>query len=159
MDMRIGHGFDVHRFKKGNLLQLCGIDIKFDKELDGHSDADVALHALTDALLGALGKGDIGRWFPPSDERWKDADSSIFLKFVNDKMHQEGYSISNIDLTIICEQPKINQYSEKMKKWLKKTLKLDLDAINIKATTTERLGFTGRKEGIAVLCTVLLVKS
>ena len=159
MDMKIGHGFDVHRFKKGNLLRLCGIDIEFDRELDGHSDADVALHALTDALLGALGKGDIGRWFPPSDERWKDADSSIFLKFANDKMYQEGYSISNIDLTIICEQPKINQYSEKMKKWLKKILKLDLDTINIKATTTESLGFTGRKEGIAVLCTVLLVKS
>ena len=159
MDMKIGHGFDVHRFKKGKVLRLCGIDIEFDKKLDGHSDADVALHALTDALLGALGKGDIGRWFPPSDERWKDADSSIFLKFANDKMYQEGYSISNIDLTIICEQPKINQYSEKMKKWLKKILKLDLDTINIKATTTERLGFTGRKEGIAVLCTVLLVKS
>ena len=158
MDVKIGHGFDVHRFKKGSLLRLCGIDIEFDKELDGHSDADVALHALTDALLGALGKGDIGRWFPPSDERWKDAESSIFLKFANEKMYQEGYSISNIDLTIICEQPKINQYSEKMKKWLEKTLKLDLDTINIKATTTERLGFTGREEGIAVLCTVLLVK-
>ena len=158
MDVRVGNGFDVHKFTDGTILRLCGINIDFHKKLAGHSDADVALHALTDALFGALGKGDIGTWFPPTEPKWKNADSSIFLTCANEEIDKKGFKISNIDLTIICEEPKINCYSDDMIQFLSNTLNLSLDRINLKATTTEQLGFTGRKEGIAALCTVMLVE-
>ena len=155
---RIGTGFDVHAFEPGNNLYLCGVKIPFDKSLAGHSDADVALHALTDALFGAIGKGDIGTWFPPTEPKWKNADSSVFLICASEEVGKMGFKISNIDLTIICEEPKINHYSNDMKQFLAHTLKLSIDRINVKATTTEQLGFTGRKEGIAALCTVILLE-
>ena len=158
MDIKIGFGFDVHRFTSGDNLRLCGIDIHFNKKLLGHSDADVALHALTDALFGALGIGDIGTWFPPSEKKWKNAESVIFLDFANNKVLNTGYKISNIDLTIICEEPKISPHTKAMRQFLSKVLNLDVNRINIKATTTENLGFTGRKEGIASQCAVLLLK-
>ena len=158
MDIKIGFGFDVHRFSSGNNLRICGVDIPFDKKLLGHSDADVALHALTDALLGALGIGDIGTWFPPSEKKWKDANSIIFLDFSLNEVLNSGYKISNIDLTIICEEPKISPHTKAMRKFLSKSLKLEVNRINIKATTTESLGFTGRKEGIASQCAVILLK-
>ncbi|MFL2806483.1 MAG: 2-C-methyl-D-erythritol 2,4-cyclodiphosphate synthase [Paracoccaceae bacterium] len=158
MEVRVGNGFDVHKFTDGNILRLCGININFHKKLAGHSDADVALHALTDALFGAIAEGDIGTWFPPTESKWKNADSSIFLKCANEEVGKKGFKISNIDLTIICEEPKINCYSDDMKQFLSSTLNLSFDRINVKATTTEQLGFTGRKEGIAALCTVMLVE-
>ena len=158
MDVRVGNGFDVHKFTAGTILRLCGINIKFNKSLAGHSDADVALHALTDALFGAIGKGDIGTWFPPTEPKWKNADSSIFLTFANEEVDKNGFKISNIDLTIICEEPKINWYADNMKQFLSGMLKLSTYRINVKATTTEKLGFTGRKEGIAALCTVILLE-
>ena len=158
MDVRVGNGFDVHKFTDGNILRLCGININFHKKLAGHSDADVALHALTDALFGAIAEGDIGTWFPPTEPKWKNADSSIFLKCANEEVGKKGFKISNIDLTIICEEPKISCYSDDMTQFLSTTLNLSIDRINVKATTTEQLGFTGRKEGIAALCTVMLVE-
>ena len=158
MDVRVGNGFDVHKFTDGNILRLCGININFHKKLVGHSDADVALHAFTDALFGAIADGDIGTWFPPTEPKWTNADSSIFLKCANEEVGKKGFKISNIDLTIICEEPKITCYSYDMTQFLSSTLNLSLDRINVKATTTEQLGFTGRKEGIAALCTVMLVE-
>ena len=158
MDVRVGNGFDVHKFTDGNILRLCGININFHKKLAGHSDADVALHALTDALFGAIAEGDIGTWFPPTEPKWKNADSSIFLKCANEEVGRKGFKISNIDLTIICEEPKISCYSDDMTQFLSSALNLSVERINLKATTTEQLGFTGRKEGIAALCTVMLVE-
>ena len=158
MDVRIGNGFDVHKFTDGTNLRLCGININFHKKLAGHSDADVALHALTDALFGAIGTGDIGTWFPPTEPKWKNADSSIFLTCANKEVGKKGFEISNIDLTIICEEPKITCYSDDMTQFLSSALNLSVERINLKATTTEQLGFAGRKEGIAALCTVMLVE-
>ena len=153
---RIGTGFDVHAFKPGNKINLCGIEIPFDKSLAGHSDADVALHSLTDAILGALALGDIGLHFPDTDEKWKGADSVIFLRWSLKQVVKRNYTLSNIDLTIICEKPKISSYREQLLINLSKICSMDHDKINIKATTTERLGFTGREEGIASICSVLL---
>ena len=153
---RIGTGFDVHAFKPGNKIYLCGIEIPFDKSLAGHSDADVALHALTDAILGALALGDIGQHFPDSDEKWKGADSAIFLSWSLEQAKQRNFLLSNVDLTIICEKPKINNYREQLSLNLSKICSMEHDKINVKATTTERLGFTGREEGIASICSVLL---
>ena len=153
---RIGTGFDVHAFKPGNKLFLCGVEIPFDKSLAGHSDADVALHALTDAILGALAIGDIGLHFPDTDKKWKDANSVLFLNWALKKSSERMFKLSNIDLTIICEKPKINSYREMMIINLSKICSLDTTQINVKATTTEHLGFTGREEGIASLCSILL---
>ena len=153
---RVGTGFDVHAFKPGNKIHLCGVEIPFRKGLAGHSDADVALHALTDAILGALALGDIGVHFPDSDEKWKGADSVIFLHWSLEQAKQRNFKLSNIDLTIICEKPKINSFRERMSLNLSKICFLEQDRINVKATTTERLGFTGREEGIASICSVLL---
>ena len=153
---RIGTGFDVHAFKPGNKIYLCGIEIPFDKSLAGHSDADVALHALTDAILGALALGDIGQHFPDTDEKWKDADSVVFLNWSLEQAKQRNFMLSNVDLTIICEKPKVNSYREKLLRNLSKICLMEHDKINVKATTTERLGFTGREEGIASICSVLL---
>ena len=153
---RIGTGFDVHAFKPGNKIHLCGVEIPFDKSLAGHSDADVALHALTDAILGALALGDIGQHFPDSDEKWKGADSVIFLSWSLEQAKQRNFELSNVDLTIICEKPKVNCYRERFSLNLSKICSIEHDKINVKATTTERLGFTGREEGIASICSVLL---
>ena len=156
---RIGTGFDVHAFEPGNKIYLCGVEIPFDRSLAGHSDADVALHALTDAILGALALGDIGLHFPDTDEKWKKADSIIFLNWSLKKAKQKNLKLSNIDLTIICEKPKINNYREQLIANLSKVCLLENDKINVKATTTERLGFTGREEGIASICSVLLYET
>ena len=156
---RIGTGFDVHAFEPGNKIYLCGVEIPFNRSLAGHSDADVALHALTDAILGALALGDIGLHFPDTDEKWKKADSNIFLNWSLKKAKQRNLKLSNIDLTIICEKPKINSFRERLIANLSKICSLENDKINVKATTTERLGFTGREEGIASLCSVLLYET
>ena len=153
---RIGTGFDVHAFEPGNKIYLCGVEIPFDKSLSGHSDADVALHALTDAILGALALGDIGLHFPDTDKKWKKADSVIFLNWSITQAKQRKLKLSNIDLTIICEKPKISSYREQLIINLSKICSLEHDRINVKATTTERLGFTGREEGIASICSILL---
>ena len=157
-EMRIGNGFDVHKLEAGEKIVLCGINIKHNKCLIGHSDADVGLHSLTDAIFGALGKGDLGHWFPPNDDKWKDANSTIFLQQALNFMKQEKYMISNMDLTFICERPKISEHSKKMQSNLARLCNIKSQRINIKATTSEGLGFTGRDEGIAVMTSILLTK-
>lgn len=147
--VRTGTGFDVHRLVDGEELWLGGIRVEHDKGLAGHSDADVALHALVDALLGAVGAGDIGSHFPPSDARWKGASSDRFLLHAVDIVRQKGYLIGNIDLTIICEAPKIGPHRNAMRARIAELLGVDSEAVSVKATTTERLGFAGRGEGIA----------
>ena len=149
METRTGSGFDVHCFEAGDEVTLCGVTIPFDQKLKGHSDADVAMHAITDALYGALGEGDIGQHFPPSDERWKGADSSVFLTHATELVARRGGRIINIDLTIICEWPKISPHQQEMRDKLSQIMKIDAHRISIKATTTEGLGFAGRGEGIA----------
>ena len=153
---RIGTGFDVHAFKPGNKVNLCGVEIPFNRSLAGHSDADVALHALTDAILGALALGDIGLHFPDTDSRWKDSKSEIFLTWSIKEAKKRNYEIANIDLTIICEKPKINSHRERLILNLSRICSLEHNRINVKATTTEQLGFTGREEGIASICSILL---
>ena len=157
-EIKIGNGFDVHKLSVGKKIKLCGIEIKHNKKLIGHSDADVGLHSLTDAILGALGKGDIGIWFPPTESKWKNADSEIFLKKALKLMQREHFFISNIDLTFICEKPKISKFRGEMIKKLSKVCNIEPKNINIKATTSEKLGFTGREEGIAVLTTIIIYK-
>lgn len=146
---RTGLGFDVHRFAPGRPLILGGIEIPHDLGLDGHSDADVALHAVVDALLGAIGAGDIGVYFPPSEAQWKDAPSHIFLKAAGDAVAAAGGIIRSIDLTIICEAPRIGPYRDAMRLRIAEILDISAETVNVSATTTERLGFTGRGEGIA----------
>jgi len=147
--IRTGLGYDVHRLAKGEELWLGGIQIEHESGLAGHSDADVALHAIVDALLGAVSAGDIGEHFQPSDERWRGAASSAFVQHASSLVNQAGYQIGNIDLTIICESPKIGPHRPAMRAKIAELLNVDIDRISVKATTTERLGFTGRKEGIA----------
>ena len=147
--VRVGSGFDVHRFGNGNTVTLCGVDIPFHRSLEGHSDADVGYHALTDALLGAAGKDDIGTYFPPSDAKWKDASSDIFLKHAGELVGSIGAKIENVDLTIICEAPRIGPHRDAMRARVAKCLSIDPSRVNIKGTTTEKLGFLGRQEGIA----------
>lgn len=148
-DIRTATGFDVHRFCAGDHCRLCGVDVPHDSGLEGHSDADVGLHALTDALLGAIGSGDIGLHFPPSDMKWKGADSTIFLKHALSLVKGMGGTVKSVDVTFICERPKIGAYRLAMTEKLAELLGISSSKISIKATTTERLGFTGRKEGIA----------
>ena len=152
-DVRVGMGFDVHRFEPGTSVRLCGVDIPHDSQLAGHSDADVALHAITDAILGAIGDGDIGRHFPPSQAQWKDADSARFAAFAVDRVHARGGQLAHLDVTIICEAPRITPHHCAMAARLGEIVRLSGDRVSIKATTTERLGFTGRNEGIAVQAT------
>ncbi len=156
--VRVGMGYDVHRLEAGEELWLGGILIEHDKGLAGHSDADVALHAIVDALLGAIANGDIGAHFPPSDDRWKGAASSAFLEHAAKLVAEAGYTVGNIDLTIICEAPKIGPHRDAMRQRIAGLLAVPLSAISVKATTTERLGFTGRGEGIAAqaVATVIL---
>ena len=158
MDIRIGHGFDVHSFCDERKLILCGVEIEYEKGLLGHSDADVATHAVMDALLGASAKGDIGKHFPDTDEKYRGADSLKLLSCVMQLINADGYSVSNIDVTIIAQAPKLAPYIEQMVKNLSDTMNLDASRINVKATTTEKLGFTGRKEGIAAEAVCLLTK-
>jgi 2-C-methyl-D-erythritol 2,4-cyclodiphosphate synthase len=155
---RTGIGFDVHAFAEGRKLIIGGIEIPNDKGLEGHSDADVLLHSICDAMLGALSLGDIGMHFPNNDSKWKDADSSILLNYVNDLIKSNGYEIGNIDCVLAIEKPKILPYIEKIKQKISSVLSIDEDQISVKATTTEKLGFVGRTEGAAAFSTVLLTK-
>ncbi|MCX8507906.1 MAG: bifunctional 2-C-methyl-D-erythritol 4-phosphate cytidylyltransferase/2-C-methyl-D-erythritol 2,4-cyclodiphosphate synthase [Rhodobacteraceae bacterium] len=159
MDVRLGNGYDVHAFTDGDHVTLCGVRIPHGKALLGHSDADVAMHALTDAIYGALAMGDIGRHFPPSDPQWKGAASEIFLAHAARLIAAQGYRLSNADVTIVCERPKIGPHAGAMQAELARILAVAPDRISVKATTSERLGFTGREEGIAALATATLVKS
>ena len=154
--MRIGQGYDVHKLVEGRDLILCGVKIPHETGLLGHSDADVALHALSDAVLGAAALGDIGKHFPDSDEKYKGISSMILLEEVVNKINEKGFGIENVDVTIICQRPKLLNYIPQMRKNLEKVLKISEDSINIKATTTEKLGFEGRQEGISAMAVVLL---
>ena len=147
--IKVGSGFDVHEFEDGKSIKLFGVKLPFNKKLKGHSDADVGLHALTDAILGAIGKGDIGEHFPPSNSKWKNKSSEIFLLYSKKLMYENGYKINNLDLTLICEKPKVSKYKNKFKKNISTLLNIKSEDVNVKATTTEKLGFLGREEGIA----------
>lgn len=159
MEIRLGNGYDVHAFTKGDHVTLCGVRVPHDRALLGHSDADVAMHALTDAIYGALAAGDIGRHFPPSDPRWKGAASEIFLTHAGALAAERGFALSNADVTIVCERPKIGPHAGAMQAELARILGVAPDRISVKATTSERLGFTGREEGIAALATATLVRT
>ena len=159
MSFRIGQGLDVHAFGTGDHVMLCGVRIPFDRGLAAHSDGDVALHALCDALLGAAALGDIGQHFPPDDERWAGADSMDLLRRVYDLLSSAGWSIVNVDLTIVCEKPRLAQYVPAMREVIAPVLELPKDAVSIKATTTEKLGFCGRGEGITALAVALIGKN
>ena len=154
---RIGSGFDVHSFEPGNMVTLCGVDIPHTHSLRGHSDADVAWHALTDAILGAVGSGDIGDHFSPDDPRWRGEPSRTFLLHAVAEARAAGFAIGNADLTIICETPKISRHREAMRRSTCEVLNVDISKVSVKATTTEQLGFTGRREGIAVQAVAMLI--
>ena len=157
MGIRLGNGFDVHRFGPGDHVMLCGVAVPHGRGLQGHSDADVGMHAITDAIYGALAEGDIGRHFPPSDPQWKGAASEIFLRHAADLARAKGWQIANIDCTLICERPKVGPHAGAMQAALAAIMGVDPGAVSVKATTSERLGFTGREEGIAALATAALV--
>jgi 2-C-methyl-D-erythritol 4-phosphate cytidylyltransferase/2-C-methyl-D-erythritol 2,4-cyclodiphosphate synthase len=159
MDIRLGNGYDVHRFAEGDHVTLCGVKVPHDRSLDGHSDADVGMHAVTDAIYGALAEGDIGRHFPPSDPQWKGAASEIFLRHAVELAASRGFAISNVDCTLVCEYPKIGPHAGAMQAEMARIMGLSPDRVSVKATTSERLGFTGRGEGIAALATACLVAS
>ena len=154
--MRIGHGYDVHRLVEGRDLILGGVKIPHKLGLDGHSDADVLLHAVSDALLGAAGLGDIGRHFPDTDPQYKGADSLMLLEIVGSKVRDAGYRISNIDVTMIAQKPKLKDHISQMQENIARVLMLDVSRVNVKATTEERLGFTGREEGLSCHAVCLL---
>lgn len=156
MDFRIGNGFDVHRLVEGRRCVICGVEIPFELGLLGHSDADVALHALADAILGAAAMGDIGLHFPDTDERWRGADSRMLLRHVVALVAEKGYKVVNADITVIAQRPKMRPYVDAMRANVGADLGIDTDAVSVKATTTEGLGFTGRAEGIAAQASVLL---
>ena len=156
--IRIGQGFDVHKFEVGRPLILGGVLIPHDKGLTGHSDADVLLHTITDAALGAIGEGDIGRHFPDTDSAFKDADSAVLLEKIWELVTERGYKLGNIDCTIIAEQPKMAPHIEVIQQRVAELLQAEVSQVNVKATTTEKLGFTGRGEGIAAMATILLQK-
>ncbi len=157
--LRIGHGFDVHAFTAGDSIVLGAVRIPHQRAFKAHSDGDVLIHALCDALLGALGLGDIGRHFPDTDDRWKNADSILFLSKVADMMAEHGYALGNADITIIAQAPKLAAHIPAMIKKLAKVLQCEPGSLNIKATTTEQLGYCGREEGVAVHAVVLLEKA
>ncbi|WP_277583963.1 2-C-methyl-D-erythritol 2,4-cyclodiphosphate synthase [Psychrobacillus antarcticus] len=156
--MRIGQGFDVHEFADNRPLIIGGIEIPYERGLIGHSDADVLLHTITDAALGAIGEGDIGKHFPDTDPDFKDADSAKLLEHIWKLVDARGYKLGNIDCTIIAQKPKMAPYIETIRTRVAELLQADVSQINVKATTTERLGFTGREEGIASMATILLLK-
>lgn len=155
---RIGQGFDVHQLTEGRPLIIGGIEIPYEKGLLGHSDADVLLHTIADACLGAVGEGDIGKHFPDTDPAFKDADSAVLLQHVWKLVKEKGYVLGNIDCTIMAQQPKMAPHIEKMRNRIAELLEAEATQVNVKATTTEKLGFVGREEGIASQATVLLVK-
>lgn len=157
--MRIGHGFDVHAFGEGTFITMGGVQIPYERGLIAHSDGDVALHALADALLGAAALGDIGQHFPDTDAAYAGADSRILLRHVVGLIHDKGYRVGNADITIIAQAPKMAPHIPAMRECIAADLRVHLDDVNVKATTTEKLGFTGRKEGIAVEAVVLLLKA
>ncbi|WP_107839077.1 2-C-methyl-D-erythritol 2,4-cyclodiphosphate synthase [Metasolibacillus meyeri] len=155
---RVGQGYDVHAFAEGRKLILGGIEIPHERGLLGHSDADVLLHTITDAALGAIGEGDIGRHFPDTDPEWKDADSAKLLQYIWKIVEDKGYVLGNVDATIMAQRPKMAPYIESMCNRIAELLNADVSQVNVKATTTEKLGFVGREEGIAALATILLIK-
>lgn len=154
--MRIGHGYDVHKLVEGRKLIVGGVDIPYELGLLGHSDADVLLHAISDAILGAAALGDIGGMFPDTDEKWKGADSLVLLEAVVKRVNDEGYFIENIDSTLIAQQPKMKPYILSMRENIANACGIDVSQVSVKATTEEQLGFTGRKEGISAHAVVLL---
>lgn len=156
MTVRIGTGYDVHAFGEGDHVVLGGVRIPHTRGLVAHSDGDVLIHALCDALLGALALGDIGKYFPPTDERWRGADSRVLLRGVVAMLHERGWGVGNIDSVVICERPKLAPHIAAMRAVLAADLRIDEDAVGVKATTSEKLGFTGREEGIAAQAVVLL---
>ncbi|AIK96823.1 2-C-methyl-D-erythritol 4-phosphate cytidylyltransferase [Candidatus Paracaedibacter acanthamoebae] len=158
MDIRVGNGFDVHAIGQGEHVIICGVKIPCGFSLIGHSDADVGLHALTDAILGALCLGDIGQHFPPNDPRWKGADSTQFLKHAAQLAQNQNYRINHVDVTIIGEAPKVSPHRDTMRQKISQILEIDKESVSVKATTTEKLGFTGRGEGLAALATATLIK-
>jgi len=155
--IRIGQGYDVHAFGEGDHIMLAGVRVPHSRGVLAHSDGDVALHALCDAMLGALALGDIGVHFPPSDDRWKGADSSRFVSHCNELLRERGWLVGNVDITVICERPKVGPHALAMRETVAQLLAIDLDRVSIKATTSEKLGFTGREEGIAAQAVALLV--
>lgn len=155
--MRIGQGFDVHAFGDGDHIMLGGVRVPHSHGVVAHSDGDVAIHALCDAIFGALALGDIGRHFPPSQERWRGAESRIFLRHAATLMREQGYAMGNADITVICELPKVGPHAQAMRECIAEALGCEVERISVKATTTEKLGFTGRGEGIAAQACVLLV--
>jgi 2-C-methyl-D-erythritol 2,4-cyclodiphosphate synthase len=156
MTFRIGQGLDVHAFEPGDHVMLGGVRIEHNRGIEGHSDGDVALHALCDALLGALALGDIGQHFPPGHDRWRGADSLGLLRRVHAMILERGWSVGNVDLTIACEAPRIAPHSKQMQEAIAAVLGVEVSAVSVKATTTERLGFCGRGEGIAALAVALI---
>ena len=154
--IRIGQGFDVHAFGEGDHVMLGGVRVPHDHGLIAHSDGDVVIHALCDALLGALALGDIGAHFPPSDQRWRDADSRLLLRHCMDMVGERGWRVGNADVTVICERPRIREHVDAMRAILGADLRVGIDAIGVKATTTEQLGFCGRGDGLAAMAVVLL---
>ncbi|MEP1585574.1 MAG: 2-C-methyl-D-erythritol 2,4-cyclodiphosphate synthase [Tateyamaria sp.] len=159
MDIRLGNGFDVHAFGPGDHVTLCGVKVPHSNGLVGHSDADVGMHTVTDAIYGALAQGDIGQHFPPTDPQWKGAESHIFLRHAVELARDMGFTISNVDCTLICEFPKVGPHSEAMRNAMAEITGLETDRVSVKATTSERLGFTGRGEGIACIATAALVRT
>lgn len=159
MDIRTGNGFDVHAFGEGDHVILCGIKIPHDQGLVGHSDADVGLHTVTDAIYGALAAGDIGTHFPPSDPQWKGAESHIFLRHAAQMARDQGFTLTHVDCTLICEYPKVGPHASAMREAVAEMIGIEVARVSVKATTSERLGFTGRGEGIACMATATLVKS
>ena len=157
MKMRVGSGFDVHAFTTGEHVMLGGIKVPFGQAVLAHSDGDVLLHALCDALLGAAGLGDIGQHFPDSDARWKGAASHLFLADAARRVNERGGRISNVDLTVLCEAPRVGPHREAMRTEIARILRIDVDRVGVKATTTEGLGFTGRREGIAAMATATVI--
>lgn len=159
MDIRIGHGYDVHALAEGLRLVLCGVEVPHTKGCVAHSDGDVAIHAICDALLGALALGDIGKLFPDSDPKYKGIDSTKLLKEVVDVVRNNGFDISNMDCTIAMQRPKLRPYIDTMRERLAEVLGISADRVSVKATTTERLGFEGREEGASATAVVLLIKA
>ncbi len=158
MKIRVGQGYDVHKLVEGRKCIICGVDIPYEKGLLGHSDADVALHALSDAILGAAALGDIGKHFPDTDPKYSGADSRVLLRHVVELVMDKGYTVGNVDVTIVAQRPKMLPYIEQMRENVAQDLKIEKDCVNIKATTTEKLGFEGRGEGISSTAVVLLEK-
>ena len=159
MDIRIGHGYDVHALGEGLRLVLCGVEVKHTKGCIAHSDGDVAIHAICDALLGALALGDIGKLFPDSDAKYKGIDSTVLLREVVELVHSKGFDISNVDCTIAMQRPKLRPYIDTMRERLADAIGIATERISVKATTTEHLGFEGREEGVSATAVTLLVKS